>query len=535
MSILSSAILTGSAEFAENSAAMQAQCDAIATEAARIQKGGSEAARARHEGRGKLLPRDRINGLLDPGSPFLEVGLFAASGLYGDEVPAAGAIAGIGKVAGRDCMILCNDATVKGGTYFPMTVKKHLRAQEIAEENHLPCIYLVDSGGANLNNQDEVFPDRDHFGRIFYNQARMSAQGIAQIAVVMGSCTAGGAYVPAMSDQTIIVREQGTIFLAGPPLVKVATGEEIDAETLGGGDTHTRLSGVADYLAEDDTHALALAREVVANLGAAPEPSVALATPRPPLLSGDELPGVVPASDKTPYDVREVIGRITDGSEFSEFKPRYGTSLVCGFAHVDGVPVGIIANNGVLFSESSVKGAHFIELCCQRKIPLLFLQNITGFMVGSKYEAEGIAKHGAKLVTAVSTAAVPKVTVIIGGSYGAGNYGMCGRAFGPRFVWMWPNARISVMGGAQAAGVLANVRRAGIEAKGGSWTDEEEAAFKQPTLDQFETQSQPLYASARLWDDGIIDPRKTRDVVALSLRATLNAPVGETKFGLFRM
>ena len=535
MSILSSAILTGSPEFAENSAAMQAQCDAIATEAARIQQGGSETSRARHEARGKLLPRDRIDGLLDPGSPFLEVGLFAASGLYGDEVPSAGAIAGIGKVAGRDCMILCNDATVKGGTYFPMTVKKHLRAQEIAEENHLPCIYLVDSGGANLNNQDEVFPDRDHFGRIFYNQARMSAKGIAQIAVVMGSCTAGGAYVPAMSDQTIIVREQGTIFLAGPPLVKVATGEEIDAETLGGGDTHTRLSGVADYLAEDDNHALALAREVVANLGPAPTPSVPLAVPRPPLLSGEELPGVVPASDKTPYDVREVIARIIDGSDFAEFKPRYGTSLVCGFAHVDGVPVGIIANNGVLFSESSVKGAHFIELCCQRKIPLLFLQNITGFMVGSKYEAGGIAKDGAKLVTAVSTAAVPKVTVIIGGSYGAGNYGMCGRAFGPRFVWMWPNARISVMGGAQAAGVLANVRRAGIEAKGGSWSEEEEAAFKAPTLEQFETQSQPLYASARLWDDGIIDPRQTRDVVALSLHAALNAPVGETKFGLFRM
>nr|WP_281253179.1 carboxyl transferase domain-containing protein [Puniceibacterium sediminis] len=514
---------------------MERQYSVIADEAARIIKGGSESSRARHVARGKLLPRDRIAGLLDPGSPFLEVGLFAASGMYGDEIPSAGAIAGIGRVEGRDCMILCNDATVKGGTYFPMTVKKHLRAQEIAEENHLPCIYLVDSGGANLNNQDEVFPDRDHFGRIFYNQARMSAKGIAQIAVVMGSCTAGGAYVPAMSDQTIIVREQGTIFLAGPPLVKVATGEIIDAETLGGGDTHTRLSGVADYLADDDRHALALAREIVSHLGPMPRPSVDFKTPQAPLFAADEVMGIVPANDKTPYDAREIIARLVDGSDFAEFKPRYGTTLVTGFAHIDGIPVGIIANNGVLFSESSVKGAHFIELCCQRKIPLLFLQNITGFMVGSKYEAGGIAKDGAKLVTAVSTASVPKVTVVIGGSYGAGNYGMCGRAFGPRFVWMWPNARISVMGGAQASGVLADVRRAGIEAKGGTWSAEEEAAFKQPTIDMFERQSQPLYASARLWDDGIIDPRKTRDVVALSFRAALNAPVEDTKFGLFRM
>ncbi len=535
MTILESGVMPGSEDFARTVEAMERQYGLIADEAARILKGGSEASRERHVSRGKLLPRDRIAGLLDPGSPFLEVGLFAASGMYDDEIPSAGAIAGIGQVEGRDCMILCNDATVKGGTYFPMTVKKHLRAQEIAEENHLPCIYLVDSGGANLNNQDEVFPDRDHFGRIFYNQARMSAKGIAQIAVVMGSCTAGGAYVPAMSDQTIIVREQGTIFLAGPPLVKVATGEIVDAETLGGGDTHTRLSGVADYLADDDLHALALAREIVSHLGPVPHASVDLKPSRPPLYPAEEIMGVVPANDKTPYDAREIIARLVDGSDFAEFKPRYGTSLVTGFAHIDGIPVGILANNGVLFSESSVKGAHFIELCCQRKIPLLFLQNITGFMVGSKYEAGGIAKDGAKLVTAVSTASVPKVTVVIGGSYGAGNYGMCGRAFGPRFVWMWSNARISVMGGAQAAGVLADVRRAGIEAKGGTWSAEEEAAFKQPTLDLFERQSQPLYASARLWDDGIIDPRKTRDVVALSFRAALNAPIEDTKFGLFRM
>lgn len=535
MSILQSSLGPNTQGFAENAVAMEAQYAQVAERAATILRGGSEASRNRHVARGKLLPRDRISGLLDPGSPFLEVGLFAASGMYGDEVPAAGAIAGIGRVEGRDCMILCNDATVKGGTYFPMTVKKHLRAQEIAEENHLPCIYLVDSGGANLNNQDEVFPDRDHFGRIFFNQARMSAKGIAQIAVVMGSCTAGGAYVPAMSDQTIIVREQGTIFLAGPPLVKVATGEVVDAETLGGGDTHTRLSGVADYLADDDRHALALAREIVSHLGPASQSSVDFKTPEEPLYAPDEVMGIVPANDKTPYDARELIARLVDGSDFAEFKPRYGTTLVTGFAHIDGVPVGIIANNGVLFSESSTKGAHFIELCCQRKIPLLFLQNITGFMVGSKYEAGGIAKDGAKLVTAVSTASVPKVTVIVGGSYGAGNYGMCGRAFGPRFVWMWPNARIAVMGGAQASGVLADVRRAGIEAKGGTWSAEEETAFKQPTLDMFEEQSKPIYGSARLWDDGIIDPRKTRDVVALSLRAALNAPIEDTKFGLFRM
>ncbi|MCO6187454.1 carboxyl transferase domain-containing protein [Rhizobium sp. L1K21] len=518
-----------------NRQAMLAKRDVIEKEALRIMQGGNEASRARHVKRGKLLPRDRVGGLLDAGSPFLEIGLFAATGVYEDDIPAAGVIAGIGKISGRDCMIVCNDATVKGGTYYPLTVKKHLRAQEIAEENRLPCLYLVDSGGANLPNQDEVFPDKEHFGRIFFNQARMSAKGIAQIAVVMGSCTAGGAYVPAMSDQTIIVKNQGTIFLAGPPLVKEATGEVIDAETLGGGDTHTRLSGVADYLADNDDHALALARQIVKHLGPAPSPNIALIEAKAPLYPARDIMSIVPADTKTPYDVHDVIARIVDGSDFDEFKPRYGTTLVTGFAHIDGIPIGIIANNGVLFSESSLKGAHFIELCCQRKIPLLFLQNITGFMVGSKYEAGGIAKDGAKLVTAVSTANVPKVTVIIGGSYGAGNYGMCGRAYSPRFLWMWPNARISVMGGAQAAGVLASVKRAGIEAKGGSWSAEEEAAFKRPTLDLFERQSAPLYASARLWDDGIIDPEKTRDVVALSLRAALNAPVEDTRFGLFRM
>nr|WP_306419415.1 carboxyl transferase domain-containing protein [Amaricoccus solimangrovi] len=497
--------------------------------------GGDEKSRARHVSRGKLLPRERITRLLDPGSPFLELGLFAAHGVYGSDIPAAGVIGGIGRVSGRDCMILCNDATVKGGTYYPLTVKKHLRAQEVAEENNLPCIYLVDSGGANLPNQDEVFPDRDHFGRIFYNQARMSAKGITQIAVVMGSCTAGGAYVPAMSDQTIIVREQGTIFLAGPPLVKAATGEVVDAESLGGGDTHTRLSGVADYLAENDAHALALARQAVRNLGAPPAPSITLREAAPPAMDAEGLLGVVPTDPKIPFDIREIIGRIVDGSDFEEFKERFGTTLVCGFAHIDGIPVGIVGNNGALFSESSEKGAHFIELCCQRRAPLLFLQNITGFMVGSKYEAGGIAADGAKLVNAVSTAAVPKITVVVGGSFGAGNYGMCGRAFGPRFMWMWPNARISVMGGEQAAGVLATVRRAAIEGRGGAWSAEEEASFKQPVLDQFETQSHPLYASARLWDDGIIDPRTTRDVVALSLRAALNAAIGETRFGVFRM
>lgn len=497
--------------------------------------GGSERSRKRHLGRGKLLPRDRVNGLIDAGSAFLEVGLFAAHGCYDVAIPAAGIIAGVGTIEGRACMIICNDATVAGGTYFPLTVKKHLRAQEIASENNLPCVYLVDSGGANLPNQDEVFADKEHFGRIFYNQARMSSRGIAQIAVVMGSCTAGGAYVPAMSDQTIIVKEQGTIFLAGPPLVKEATGEIVDAETLGGGDTHTRLSGVADHLADDDHHALALARRIVRNLSPAANTAPTSVKWDVPVYPQDNIMGLIPADTRQPFDVRDIIAHVVDDSDFDEFKTRYGTTLVCGFASIDGMRIGIIANNGVLFSESSLKGAHFIQLCCQQKIPILFLQNITGFMVGSKYEAGGIASDGAKLVNAVATAEVPKITVIIGGSYGAGNYGMCGRAFGPRFVWIWPNARISVMGGPQAAGVLASVKRTGMEQRGESWSSDEEAAFKQPIIDQFDTQSHPLYASARLWDDGIIDPRKTREVVSLSLKACFNAPIADTHFALFRM
>jgi 3-methylcrotonyl-CoA carboxylase beta subunit len=497
--------------------------------------GGGEKSRARHESRGKMLPRERVANLLDPGSPFLEVGGLAAHGLYGGAAPCAGVIAGVGQVHGIDCMIVCNDATVKGGTYFPMSVKKHLRAQEIAEENHLPCIYLVDSGGANLPNQDEVFPDRDHFGRIFYNQARMSGKGIPQIAVVMGSCTAGGAYVPAMSDVSIIVKEQGTIFLAGPPLVKAATGEVVTAEDLGGGDVHTRLSGVADYLAEDDAHALALARRAVTGLNRAKPATVQWQPSEEPAYDPAEMLGVVPADLRTPYDIREVIMRLVDGSRFDEFKARYGETLVCGFAHVKGCPVGIIANNGVLFSESAQKGAHFVELCSQRKIPLVFLQNITGFMVGRKYENEGIARHGAKMVTAVASTNVPKITMLVGGSFGAGNYGMAGRAYSPRFMWTWPNSRISVMGGAQAAGVLATVKRDAIERAGDSWSAEDEAKFKQPTIDMFEEQSHPLYASARLWDDGVIDPRKSRDVLALSLSASLNAPIEDTRFGVFRM
>ncbi len=504
-----------------------------AAEAARM--GGGEKSRARHESRGKMLPRRRVANLLDPGSPFLEIGATAAHGMYGDAAPAAGVIAGIGRVQGREVMVVCNDATVKGGTYYPLSVKKHLRAQEIAEENQLPCIYMVDSGGANLPNQDEVFPDRDHFGRIFYNQARMSAKGIAQIAVVMGSCTAGGAYVPAMSDVTIIVKEQGTIFLAGPPLVKAATGEVVSAEDLGGGDVHTRLSGVADYLAEDDAHALALARRAVGSLNLRKPMTVDWANPEDPAYDPEEILGVVPADLRTPYDIREVIARLVDGSRFDEFKPRFGETLVTGFAHVKGCPVGIIANNGVLFSEAAQKGAHFVELCSQRRIPLVFLQNITGFMVGRKYENEGIARHGAKMVTAVATTSVPKITMLVGGSFGAGNYGMAGRAYQPRFLWTWPNSRISVMGGEQAAGVLATVKRDGIERQGGTWSAEEEAEFKRPTLDMFEEQSHPLYASARLWDDGIIDPRKSRDVLALSLSAALNAPIEETRFGVFRM
>ena len=524
-----------SADFQANAAAMRALVEDLNAQVARAAAGGGEVARARHTARGKLLPRDRVAMLLDPGTPFLELAPLAAHAMYDGAAPCAGVIAGIGRVSGVDCMVVCNDATVKGGTYYPMTVKKHLRAQEVAMQNHLPCIYLVDSGGANLPNQDEVFPDRDHFGRIFYNQANMSAMGLAQIAVVMGSCTAGGAYVPAMSDETIIVKNQGTIFLGGPPLVKAATGEIVSAEDLGGGDAHTRLSGVADHLAQNDLHALALARQAVASLNRKKQPAADLREPRPPKYPGEELYGVVPTDVRKPYDVREIIARIVDGSEFHEFKQRFGATLVCGFAHIEGMPVGIVANNGILFSESAQKGAHFIELCCQRKVPLVFLQNITGFMVGRKYENEGIARHGAKMVTAVATASVPKFTIIIGGSYGAGNYGMCGRAYSPRFLWMWPNARISVMGGEQAASVLATVKRDGIEGKGGAWSAEEEARFKQPLLDQFAHQSHPYYASARLWDDGVIDPADTRRVLALGLSAALNAPIGEPKFGIFRM
>ncbi|HHV66097.1 carboxyl transferase domain-containing protein [Brucella intermedia] len=535
MAVLKSEISTRSASFEANRKAMLAAIDVVA-EASRIAiDGGGEKARERHVSRGKLLPRERVAQLLDPGSPFLEVGLTAAHGMYEGAAPSAGIITGIGRVSGRDCMIVCNDATVKGGTYYPVTVKKHLRAQEIAGENRLPCIYLVDSGGANLPNQDEVFPDRDHFGRIFYNQAQMSAAGIPQVAVVMGSCTAGGAYVPAMSDETVIVRGQGTIFLAGPPLVKAATGEVVSAEDLGGGDVHTRLSGVADHLANDDAHALLIARAIAANLNSEKRGFISRGDGAAPLYDPEELLGVVSADTRIPYDVREVIARLVDGSDFDEFKARYGTTLVCGFASVYGMPVGIIANNGVLFSEAALKGAHFIELCCQRNIPLVFLQNITGFMVGRKYEAEGIAKNGAKLVTAVATANVPKITMLIGASYGAGNYGMAGRAYSPRFLWTWPNSRIAVMGGEQAAGVLATVRRDGIERTGGTWSAEEEAEFKRPTLEMFERQSHPLYASARLWDDGIVDPRKSREVLGLSLSATLNAPVEPTRFGLFRM
>jgi|TARA_B100000767_G_scaffold51397_1_gene46788 3-methylcrotonyl-CoA carboxylase beta subunit len=500
-----------------------------------ISKGGPEKSRERHVARGKMLPRDRISNLLDPGSPFLEIGATAAHELYGNEAPCAGIITGIGRIHSQDVMVICNDATVKGGTYFPLTVKKHLRAQEIAEECSLPCIYLVDSGGANLPNQDEVFPDRDHFGRIFYNQARMSAKSIPQVAVVMGSCTAGGAYVPAMSDVTIIVKKQGTIFLAGPPLVEAATGEIVSSEELGGGDVHTRLSGVADYLAEDDMQALEMARRSVRSFNRARPLSVKWETPEDPCFDPDELLGIIPKDLKTVFDVREIISRIVDGSRFDEFKARYGETLVTGFAHLNGCPVGIIANNGVLFSEAAQKGTHFVEICSQRKIPLIFLQNITGFMVGKKYENEGIARHGAKLVAAVATTAVPKITLIIGGSFGAGNYGMAGRAYQPRFLWTWPNSRISVMGGEQAASVLATVKRRAIEKAGQSWSLKEEEKFKAPTIEMFARQSHPLYASARLWDDGIIDPRKTREVLALSLSISLNTKVKKTTFGIFRM
>ena len=514
---------------------MQALVTDLRAKAALFALGGGEVARQRHQARGKLLPRDRVQTLIDPGSPFLEIGQLAALGMYGGDAPSAGLIAGVGQVSGRECMIVANDATVKGGTYFPMTVKKHLRAQEIAMQNRLPCIYLVDSGGANLPNQDEVFPDRDHFGRIFYNQAQMSAAGIAQIAAVMGSCTAGGAYVPAMADESIIVRNQGKIFLAGPPLVKAATGEVVSAEDLGGADVHARQSGVADHYAENDADALGIARRIVANLNTLKRPDIALRAPSPPKFDPREIYGVVPADRRKPYDARELIARLVDGSEFDEFKRLYGQTLVTGFAHICGYPVGIVANNGILFSESALKGAHFVELCAQRRIPLVFLQNITGFMVGRKYENAGIARDGAKMVTAVATAAVPKFTVIVGGSFGAGNYGMCGRAYGPRFLWMWPNARISVMGGEQAASVLAQVRRDNLEARGETWSPEDEEAFRTPIRAQYETQGHPYYATARLWDDGVIDPADTRRVLALSLSASLNAPIPETRFGLFRM
>ena len=536
MPVLRSDINPRSEAFKASAQAMGAQVEDLRAQLDAAAQGGGPAARQRHLERGKLLPRDRVEGLLDPGTPFLEVGALAGHGMYDGAAPSGGMIAGIGRVQGVECAIVCNDATVKGGTYYPVTVKKHLRMQEIALQNRLPCVYLVDSGGANLPNQDEVFPDRDHFGRIFYNQANLSAQGIPQIAVVMGSCTAGGAYVPAMSDETVIVRNQGTIFLGGPPLVKAAIGEVVSAEDLGGGDVHTRLSGVADHLAEDDTHALAIARNIVANLNWRKVHGLRLVPSRAPLHDPAELHGIIPADPRKPYDVREVIARIVDGSEFDEFKARYATTVVTGFAHLEGHPVGFIANNGVLFSESALKAAHFIELCCQRRVPLVFLQNITGFMVGRKYESEGIAKHGAKMVTAVATATVPKFTVIIGGSFGAGNYGMCGRAYSPRFLWMWPNARISVMGGEQAASVLATVRRDALAVKGQSWSAQDEAAFKRPILEQFEHQAHPYYSSARLWDDGVIDPADTRRVLALGLSASLNAPIPEhPRFGVFRM
>jgi len=531
-------------QFQANARAMQAQVDDLRGQLARSALGGGETARKRHLSRGKLLPRDRVDLLLDPGTPFLECSPLAAHGMYGGDAPCAGLITGIGRVSGVECMVVCNDATVKGGTYYPITVKKHLRAQEIAKENNLPCIYLVDSGGAHLPSQDEVFPDREHFGRIFYNQATMSAMGIAQIAVVMGSCTAGGANMPAMSDESVIVKNQGTIFLGGPPLVKAATGEVVSAEDLGGGDVHTRLSGVADHLAQNDEHALAIARRIVGNLNrrklteghsANQGLEVAPRASKPPRYDPHELYGVIPADTRKPYDIREVIARIVDDSWLDEWKARYGTTLVTGFARICGMPVGLIANNGILFSESAQKGTHFIELCCQRKIPVIFLQNITGFMVGRKYENEGIARHGAKMVTAVACAQVPKFTIIIGGSFGAGNYGMCGRAYSPRFLWMWPNARISVMGGEQAASVLATVRRDGIETKGKTWTAQEETTFKAPILAQYDVQGHPYYASARLWDDGVIDPADTRKVLSLALSASLNAPIPETRFGVFRM
>ena len=535
MAELTTRLDTRSQEFADNASYHRALAQELDRRLARAANGGGDKARDRHTERGKLLVRDRITALLDPGSPFLEIAALAAEGMYDDAAPAAGMVCGIGRVMGQEVVVVANDATVKGGTYFPMTVKKHLRAQEIARENRLPCVYLVDSGGAFLPLQDEVFPDREHFGRIFYNQARMSAENIPQIAVVMGSCTAGGAYVPAMSDESIIVKEQGTIFLGGPPLVKAATGEIVDAEALGGADVHTAVSGVADHLAEDDRDALQIARRLVGNLNRNKTVSLAMREARAPLYAAEELYGIVPKDTRRPFDIREVIARIVDGSEFDEFKARYGKTLITGFAHLHGYPVGIIANNGILFSESALKGAHFIELCNQRGIPLVFLQNITGFMVGRKYENAGIAKDGAKMVTAVACSSVPKFTVVIGGSFGAGNYAMCGRAYGARFLWMWPNARISVMGGEQAAGVLATVKRDGIEGRGGTWAADEEEAFKAPIREQYESQGSPWYATARLWDDGIIDPADTRRVLGLAISASLNAPIEPARFGVFRM
>lgn len=535
MSVLKSNLNTRSDDYKSNAAHMQSLVDDLRDKVGQAKLGGGDRAREKHLSRGKLLPRERVRKLLDPGSPFLEFSQLAAYDMYGGDINSAGIITGIGRVSGRECVVVCNDATVKGGTYYPMTVKKHLRAQEIAQQNHLPCVYLVDSGGANLPNQQDVFPDRDHFGRIFFNQANMSSMGIPQVAVVMGSCTAGGAYVPAMSDESVIVRNQGTIFLAGPPLVKAATGEVVSAEDLGGADVHSRTSGVTDHYAENDLHALETARNIVATFNKPKSMPLDIRKPVDPLYDPKEIYGLIPKDTRQPFDVREIIARLVDGSEFDEFKKLYGTSLVTGFAHINGYPVGIVANNGILFSESAVKGAHFIELCCQRNIPLIFLQNITGFMVGQKYESGGIAKDGAKLVTAVATAKVPKFTMIFGGSFGAGNYGMCGRAYSPRMLWMWPNARISVMGGEQAASVLATVKRDGMEARGESWSTDEEAAFKAPIQEQYEAEGHPYFASARMWDDGIVDPAESRRVLALALSASLNAPIEPTKFGLFRM
>ena len=535
MSVIQSKINTRSAEFSTNTEHMQMQVDDLQQKLEAIKLGGGEKSRERHLSRGKLLPRDRVEGLLDPGSPFLELSQLAAMDVYGEDVHAAGIITGIGRVSGQECIIVANDATVKGGSYYPLTAKKHLRAQTIAQENNLPCIYLVDSGGANLPRQDEVFPDREHFGRIFFNQANMSALNIPQIAVVMGSCTAGGAYVPSMADESIIVKEQGTIFLGGPPLVKAATGEIVSAEDLGGADVHCRTSGVADHLAQNDHHALKLARNSVARLNRVKPIALDVKESVEPLFDSREIYGIIPKDTRQPYDVKEIIARIVDGSNFDEFKALYGSTLVCGFARISGYPVGIVANNGILFGESAQKGAHFIELCAQRKIPLIFLQNITGFMVGKQYENDGIAKHGAKMVTAVATAQVPKFTVLIGGSFGAGNYGMCGRAYDPRFMFMWPNARISVMGGEQAAGVLAQVKRDQKSKAGEEWAESEEAEFKQPIIDNYERQGHPYYASARLWDDGVIDPAQTREVLALAISASLNKEIEETKFGVFRM